>query len=86
MTVGRKEFLQRRYLGFPSWSDSEASCLSKHTLKGPLIQTEATVSLCAKCVSKAQGQVELYELQHFLTALGTSAMLFSLPHPQPPKC
>lgn len=88
MTVGRKEFVLWRYLSFPSCSHSlsEASWLSKHTLKGPLIQTEAILSLCAKCVSKARGQVGLYELRCFLAALGTSAVLLSLPHPQPPEC
>lgn len=37
-------------------------------------------------VVKLQGEVGLYELQHFLGVLGTSARSLSILHPQPPEC
>lgn len=56
----------------PKWlSLKQADFPSACWLKEPLIQTEATLSLHAKCVSEAQEQAGLCERQPFLTAPGT---------------
>lgn len=79
-SVGTPEFphpqwLSPRQAGFPN------ACW----LKEPLVQTEAALSPCAKCVSEARGRAGLCEWQPVLEALSTSAGLMSPPPTAAPR-
>lgn len=72
-SVGTPEFPQPQWLS-PKQADSPNACW----LKELLIQTEAALSPCAKCVSEARGRVWLCEWQPVVAALSTSAGLPSV--------